>query len=73
MLSTVEFDKENVTITNNDGNNTYTFTKNGEFKFEFVDEAGNTNSITAEVTWIKEKEPEENPDEDDEITSSIIF
>ncbi len=68
---TVEFDKENVTITNNDGNNTYTFTKNGEFKFEFVDEAGNTNSITAKVTWIKEKEPEENPDEDDEITSSI--
>ena len=71
VIVTVEFDKENVTITNNDGNNTYTFTKNGEFKFEFVDEAGNTNSITAEVTWIKEKEPEENPDEDDEITSSI--
>ena len=29
-----------ITITNNDGNNEYTFTKNGEFTFEYVDDYG---------------------------------
>lgn len=67
---TVTFEEENVTITNNNGKNTYTFTENSEFTFEFVDKAGNTNSITAEVTWIEKKEPEE-PDEGDEITSDV--
>ncbi|MCI9177468.1 MAG: hypothetical protein HFJ28_02575 [Clostridia bacterium] len=68
---TISFDKENVRITNNSGLNTHTFTQNGEFTFEFVDEAGNTNSIVAKVTWIEKKEPDLNPDEDDEITSDI--
>lgn len=62
---TVSFDKDNVRITNNNGRNKYTFTENGEFTFTFADEAGNTNSITAKVTWIKKKEPE-----NDEIISS---
>ena len=48
---------EKVTITNNNGSNTYTFTENGEFRFEFVDEAGNTGSATANVTWINKKAP----------------
>ena len=72
---TITFDKENVTITNNNGKNTYTFIKNGEFTFEFVDEAGNTNSITAEVTWIEKKEPDNNDEltsEEYEITGNII-
>ncbi len=43
------------TITNNNGKDTYTFTKNGSFTFEFKDEYGNTGSATATVTWIKEE------------------
>ncbi len=43
---------EEVTITNNGGKNTYTFTKNGEFTFEFVDKAGNPGSATVTVNWI---------------------
>ncbi len=55
---------EPITITNNNGSDTYTFAKNGEFKFEFVDQVGNKGSITAKVNWIKDssKDPEK-PDE----------
>ena len=35
----------------------HTFTKNGEFTFEFMDEAGNRNSVTAKVDWIDKKAP----------------
>ena len=52
VTATVTFDKENVTITNNDGKNTYTFKENGEFIFEFVDAVGNTGKAIATVTWI---------------------
>ncbi len=48
---------EKVTITNNNGSNTYTFTENGEFTFEFVDEAGNKGTATAYVTWISKTAP----------------
>ena len=48
---------EKVTILNNNGSNKYTFTENGEFTFEFVDEAGNKGSATANVTWINKKAP----------------
>ena len=41
-----------ITITNNDGKDSYVFTQNGEFTFEFVDEFGNTGSKTAKVDWI---------------------
>lgn len=70
VIATITFDKPNVTVTNNNGATTYTFTKNGKFTFQFVDEAGNTNSITAEVTWIEKKEPEVIPPKDGEITST---
>ncbi|MGE5404774.1 MAG: hypothetical protein ACM3PP_07530, partial [Candidatus Saccharibacteria bacterium] len=43
---------EPITITNNGGANTYSFTNNGSFTFEFTDAAGNTGSATATVTWI---------------------
>ncbi len=43
---------EPVTITNNDGKDTYTFDTNGEFTFKFVDQAGNEGSATTRVTWI---------------------
>ncbi len=43
---------EAVTITNNEGSDTYTFTENGEFTFEFVDKAQNVGSVTATVNNI---------------------
>jgi len=57
VIATIEFNKEDVRILNNDGSNTYTFTKNGEFTFEYIDEVGNTGSAKAEVTWIDKEAP----------------
>ena len=51
----IHFNEENVTILNNDGNDLYKFHNNGEFTFEYVDEAGNHGSITARVNWIDKK------------------
>ncbi len=45
-------ESEKITIINNGGNRTYTFTKNGEFTFEYVDAAGNKGKTTAKVDWI---------------------
>jgi len=41
-----------ITITNNNKSDTYTFSDNGEFTFEFVDGNGIKGSTTAKVTWI---------------------
>ena len=57
VVATISFDKKNVTITNNDGKDTYTFTDNKEFTFEFVDDAGNRGTATARVTWIDKTLP----------------
>ena len=46
-----------ITITNNHGKDTYVFTENGEFTFEFEDEKGNKGTATAKVNWIDKKEP----------------
>ena len=56
VIATVTFNKEGIKITNNEGKHTYEFTENGEFSFEYVDEAGRIGSITAKVDWIKKKE-----------------
>ncbi len=48
---------EPVTITNNGGANTYVFTANGSFTFEFVDPSGNTGSSTAVVANIDNVNP----------------
>jgi hypothetical protein len=48
---------EPVTVTNNGGSTTYTFTDNDTFTFEFTDAAGNTGTADAEVTWIDKTEP----------------
>ncbi|MCI9312838.1 MAG: hypothetical protein HFE68_05670 [Erysipelotrichaceae bacterium] len=53
---TLKPDKE-VTVLNNDGKTQYTFDKNGEFTFEYVDAAGNRNKTVAEVTWIDKTAP----------------
>lgn len=43
---------EEITIINNDGKDTYTFTDNGEFTFEFKDKAGNIGTAKAIVANI---------------------
>jgi len=48
---------ETVTITNNNGNDSHTFTENGSFTFEFKDAAGNTGSATATVNNIDKVVP----------------
>ena len=49
-----------ITVTNNGGKKTYTFTKNGEFTFEFVDRNGKKGSATAKVDWIDKEAPKAN-------------
>lgn len=66
VTATVSFDKQGVTVTNNDGKLSYTFTQNGEFTFEYVDAAGNTGSIKAKVDWIVNDVPII-PDENDVV------
>lgn len=56
VIAKVSFNKEGITITNNDGKDTYEFLENGQFTFEYIDEAGRKGSITASVSWIKPKE-----------------
>ena len=51
-----------ITITNNGGSDTYTFSENGEFTFEFVDEYGIEGSATAKVDWIDKDLPDANID-----------
>ena len=46
-----------ITITNNAGKDTYVFTKNGDFTFEFVDKDGNRGEATATVNWIDKTAP----------------
>lgn len=57
VIVTIDFDKDDVKVTNNDGNRTYTFTNNGDFTFEFSDEAGNTGAKKATVNWIDKVAP----------------
>ena len=56
VVATVSFNKNDITITNNDGKDSYKFTENGEFTFEYIDDTGRVGSITAIVDWIKRKE-----------------
>ncbi|MDR0370005.1 MAG: hypothetical protein LBH96_05980 [Candidatus Peribacteria bacterium] len=43
---------EPIIITNNGGNASYPFSSNGNFTFKFVDNAGNTGTAIALVSWI---------------------
>ncbi len=54
---TIEFDKENVTILNNYGKNTYTFVDNDSFMFYYKDDAGNVGTKLAYVNWIDKVAP----------------
>jgi len=57
-----------ITITNNDGKDTYLFEQNGEFTFEFIDKYGNVGSTTASVNWIVEEDNNENNNGDNSET-----
>lgn len=46
-----------ITITNNNGKDTYVFTENGKFTFEFVDKKGNKGTAEAIVNWIDKDSP----------------
>lgn len=47
-----------IKVINNGGSETYTFTENGSFTFEFINEAnGQTGEATATVTWIDKSAP----------------
>ena len=57
VVATIEFNRGDVTIINNDGKNTYTFTHNGEFTFEFTDKYGFEGQEVATVQNIDKKAP----------------
>ncbi len=60
VIARLENPSKEITITNNDGNDTYIFTDNGEFTFEFQDKDGNKGSATAKVDWIDKNTPTAN-------------
>lgn len=51
IIATLTWYSESLTITNNGWSNNYTFTGNGNFTFNFVDNAGNTGSTTTTVNY----------------------
>lgn len=57
VTATLTWASEPIVITNNWWLDTYTFTWNTSFVFQFRDEAGNTGSTTATVTWIDKNLP----------------
>lgn len=56
VIATVNFDEPNITITNNGGLATKKFTENGNFTFEFSDQAGNKGTAIATVSNIGKTE-----------------
>lgn len=57
VIATISFNRAGVKINNNDGKNTYTFTQNGEFTFEYTDEYGIKGTATAVVNNIDKDAP----------------
>jgi hypothetical protein len=73
VVATLTNLSEDVTILNNNGSSTYTFTENGEFTFKVMDKAGNVNNITAMVDWIdKEEISYEVSYSTSEVTNSMV-
>ena len=58
ITASITFNRKNVTITNNDGKDTYLFTENGEFTFEYMDENGFEGVTVATVTNIDKLPPQ---------------
>jgi hypothetical protein len=60
VVASITFNKTGVIVTNNPDNTPatkYLFTGNGDFTFEFIDEAGNTGNAEALVDWIDKTPP----------------
>nr|MDD3720499.1 DUF5011 domain-containing protein [Candidatus Gracilibacteria bacterium] len=57
VVATLTGVSEEIVITNNSGLDTYTFTDNGSFTFQYRDLAGNTGSTTATVNNINHSIP----------------
>jgi hypothetical protein len=72
VVATITFSETNITITNNDNKSTYTFTKNGEFTFEYKDENNFMGSATAEVTWIDKEAPVLTVEYDEQTESTLV-
>lgn len=68
-------DTPGIQVTNNDGSDTYVFSENGTFQFEFADSYGETNVAQAEVNWINRDIPSAEVDytlnNDNRITISL--
>ena len=60
VTATITFNRDDVTITNNDGSNQFVFEENGTFTFEYIDSEGNVSQNVARVTWIDKEEPQVN-------------
>ena len=58
VTAKITFNKDDITIINNDGKDEYIFEKNGEFTFEYQDSQGNISQSTAKVNWIDKDVPE---------------
>lgn len=57
VVASIKFNRSDVTIINNDGKNEYTFTDNGEFTFEYIDDYGFEGTTKAVVNWIDKVAP----------------
>ena len=57
VVATITFNRDDVTITNNEGKNEYVFEENGTFTFEYIDGDGNVSQNIARVTWIDKETP----------------
>lgn len=59
IVATIVDPSEQITITNNNGLDYYTFTQNGTFEFEFIDLAGNIGSVLATADFDIEDVPQQ--------------
>ena len=79
VIASLTGESETIFVTNNGTNRQYVFTENGDFTFEFEDEAGNIGKATAQVNWIKENSDENNEEmlgdtnKDGKITSTDLL
>ena len=71
VVATLVGVNKSVTVTNNEGLNTYTFTVNGDFTFEYTDGVGHTGSVIASVRNIDKEVPERPVIDQAEIISPI--
>lgn len=62
VIATLVNPSTKITITNNNGFDTYRFTDNGSFTFEFVDENGLKGTAVATVNWIDKDTPKADVD-----------